>query len=102
MPPPAAPDLIATFNVPKAGEPLTIEFKRGSSIVLLGPNGAGKTRLSSAIEQAVGEKALRIGAHRSLTMNTNVTMTSLTVAMGRLRYGYAGENAVFAHRVSQR
>jgi hypothetical protein len=83
----AASTLIAVVEVPRAGSTLRLEFWAGTSILLLGANGTGKTRLGVLIENALGEQALRISAHRSLTMNTNVPIKSLATALHQLRYG---------------
>lgn len=92
--PPTEPALIAAVDIPRVGSTMRIEFGAGTSIVLLGPNGAGKTRLGVLIEQGLGERALRIGAHRSLAMNTEVPSKSLDAALKHLRYGIEH----FSHR----
>lgn len=71
-------------------------------MLLLGANGAGKTRLSVAIEEKLGDQARRIGAHRSLTMNTHVPSLSLASAMRRLNYGSEGENIKLHNRTGVR
>lgn len=93
MPPLSTSDLISSFSVPRADQPLDIEFRSSSTVLLLGANGAGKTRLSVAIEQALGDTAHRIGAHRSLTMKTTVHFGSLAGAKRLLRYGFEADNA---------
>lgn len=88
------------FDVPTSGEPVHIEIESGASLVLLGANGAGKTRLGVWIENALGERVHRVGAHRSLVMNTKIKAPSFSVAERRLFHG--GDDSVIDHRVSQR
>ncbi len=90
------------FDVPTLTNPVRISVDAGGSLVLLGANGAGKTRLGVLIEQTLGanSEVHRIGAHRSLVMNTKVQPPSYEIAERRLLYGY--EEGVHAHRVGNR
>lgn len=79
-----------TFNVPNfSPDPLAIELTTGSSTFLVGPNGSGKTRLAAQAESQWGEKAHRISAHRSLSLNPAVAKISEQKARNGLRFGYA-------------
>lgn len=100
--PDTEPELIGTFNVPRKRDPLKIEFRKGTSVLLLGANGAGKTRLGVAIEEVLGEKAHRIGAHRSLAMNTDLRPPSLPHALKVLRFGWDNPTAQVTNRTPVR
>jgi energy-coupling factor transporter ATP-binding protein EcfA2 len=78
------------FVVPTQNGQLGIEVSPGNTVVLLGANGAGKTRLGVKIETDLSRTTgvHRVGAHRSLTMNTKVPPPSYDVALRRLYYGY--------------
>ena len=78
------------FIVPTSTGPLTVGIPPGASTVFLGANGAGKTRLGVKIENDLGAKSEvhRIGAHRSLVLNTKVQPPSYEIAERRLLYGY--------------
>lgn len=67
---------------------IAIELNEGSSTFLVGANGSGKTRLAVRAEQQLGEKAHRISAHRSLSLNPVVAKISQRNALAGLRYGY--------------
>lgn len=90
------------FTVPTSTDPVAITIEPGSSLVFLGANGAGKTRLGVKIENDVGSKAEvhRIGAHRSLVLNTAVQPPSYEIAERRLLYGH--EQAEQRSRVGNR
>jgi len=78
------------FQVPSfSQEPMTIELKPGSSTFFVGANGSGKTRLAAQAESQWGEKAHRISAHRSLSLNPAVAKISEQKALTGLRFGYA-------------
>ena len=65
--------------IPSPGDPYTLDVSSGESAVLVGANGAGKTRLGVYLEDQLvkaGSEVHRIGAHRLLTMNTKVDVTS--------------------------
>lgn len=82
-----------TFSVPHpSGTPTTIELKRGSTTFFVGANGSGKTRLAAQAERQLGEKAHRISAHRSLSLNPNVAKISENRARSGLRFGYTDVN----------
>lgn len=78
------------FQIPTSTGQFGISVEDGNSVVLLGPNGSGKTRLGVFIEINVGRAAEvhRIGAHRSLNLNTNIQPPNLEIATNRLLYGY--------------
>lgn len=79
-----------TLNVPDLSESsLAIELKPGSSTFVVGANGSGKTRLAAQAEIQWGEKAHRISAHRSLSLNPTVAKISEHKALAGLRFGYA-------------
>jgi energy-coupling factor transporter ATP-binding protein EcfA2 len=90
------------FDVPTPTNPVRISVDAGASLVLLGANGAGKTRLGVMIEQALGanSEVHRIGAHRSLVMNTRVQPPSYEIAERRLFYG--SDQGAHGHRVGHR
>lgn len=69
---------------------LAVPVESGQSVVFLGPNGSGKSRLGVKIEMDLGSMSSvhRVGAHRSLTLNTNVQPPNMEIAMKRLMYGY--------------
>lgn len=78
-----------TLSVPYfTSEPLVIELELGSTIFFVGANGSGKTRLAAFAEDYWGEKAHRISAHRSLSLNPSVAKISEKKAISGLRYGY--------------
>lgn len=78
-----------TFNVPTfSQDPVTIELKAGSSTFFVGANGSGKTRLAAQAEAQWGERAHRISAHRSLSLNPGVAKISEQKARKGLRFGY--------------
>lgn len=77
--------------VPTQREPVIIDLNGGESVVFIGANGAGKTRLGIFIDQTVsntGKEVHRISAHRSLTLNPDITPPSLETATRLLRFGY--------------
>lgn len=78
------------FKVPTASGALSITIAAGKSVVLLGANGSGKTRLGVKIEMDLGaqHEVHRIGAHRSLVLNTNIQPPNYELAERRLFYGY--------------
>lgn len=79
---------MANFSVPTAAGPVGMAVEPGGTLVFLGANGAGKTRLGVKIETEIREGVHRIGAHRSLTLNTKVPPPSYDVALRRLFFGY--------------
>ncbi len=70
-------------------QPFEIKLQPGSSTFFVGANGSGKTRLAAKAEGMWGEKAHRISAHRSLSLNPTVAKISEKKARAGLRYGYA-------------
>lgn len=83
---------------------MTIELQAGSSTFFVGANGSGKTRLAAQAEMQWGEKAHRISAHRSLTLNPHVTKISEHQARTGLRFGQPGtpEGQGPAYRTARR
>ena len=75
-------------------KPISIEMETGTSVVFIGANGSGKTRLGVKIEEQLSRHmdVHRIGAHRSLTMNTKVTPPSYEIAKNRLFFGHDEAN----------
>jgi hypothetical protein len=90
------------FNVPTSNGALSITAAAGKSVVLLGANGSGKTRLGVKIEMDLGaqHQVHRIGAHRSLVLNTNIQPPSYQLAERRLLYGY--DKGEHGHREGHR
>lgn len=79
-----------TLHVPNlAKETIEIELEPGSTTFFVGANGSGKTRLAAHAESEWGEKAHRISAHRSLSLNPTVAKISEQKARNGLRFGYA-------------
>jgi hypothetical protein len=79
-----------TFTVPGLSQNSTvIELKPGSSTFFVGANGSGKTRLATQTEKEWGEKAHRISAHRSLSLDPTVAKISEQRARTGLRFGYS-------------
>ncbi|BCP53304.1 ABC transporter ATP-binding protein [Kaistia sp. 32K] len=94
-----------TFNVPNLSqEPVEIELMPGSSTFFVGANGSGKTRLATQAENQWGEKAHRISAHRSLSLNPDVAKISEQRALTGLRFGYqnAGSGQELDFRINNR
>lgn len=96
-----------TFNIEIPGffeNPTEIALEPGSSTFFVGANGSGKTRLASKAEVHWGDKAHRISAHRSLSLNPTVAKISEREALSSLRFGYAnigkgeGQNYRYGHR----
>lgn len=83
-------DLITNFDIPTPFGSFQISLNQGCSIVLLGANGGGKTRLGVKLEQELGRvsEVHRIGAHRSLVMNTGVHPSSYEKSERKLLYGH--------------
>lgn len=76
------------FDVPSfSQEPVAIELTSGSSTLFVGANGSGKTRLATEAERQLGERAHRISAHRSLSLNPGVAKISEQKALSGLRFG---------------
>jgi len=93
------------FDVPTfSQEPIVIELEAGSSTFFVGANGSGKTRLAAQAETQWGEKAHRISAHRSLSLNPGVAKISEQKARTGLRFGYenSSEGDGPAHRTGNR
>lgn len=90
------------FQIPGPTDKTPISIEPGSSVIFVGANGSGKTRLAVFIEEAVGERAHRISAHRALTLNPAVPKIRGAEALRKLRYGWEGEKATIAHRLGHR
>lgn len=91
-----------TFQIPGPAAQTTIAAEPGSSVIFVGANGSGKTRLAVFVEEAVGEWAHRISAHRALTLNPAVPKIRGAEALRKLRYGWEGEQAHVGHRSGHR
>lgn len=91
-----------SFQFPTEQGNMTVTLESGASAVFVGANGAGKTRLAVEIENSLGNKAHRIGAHRALVLNPEVPKISEEGALRGLRFGGTSEGYQVAHRVSQR
>ncbi len=85
------------FSVPTKVGPLGLSVNAGQTLVFLGANGAGKTRLGVKIEEEIREGVHRVGAHRSLTLNTKVPPPSYDVALRRLFFGNDQGTADYRH-----
>ncbi|MBB4420939.1 cation transport regulator ChaC [Rhizobium leguminosarum] len=75
------------ISVPTSSGEFKIDAKVGETLLFLGPNGSGKSRLGVMIE-AKRLEVHRIGAHRSLSMNTKVQPPNLEAALNRLIWGH--------------
>ncbi len=91
---------MANFSIPTKAGLIRLDVEAGQTLVFLGANGAGKTRLGVKIESDVQEGVHRVGAHRSLTLNTKVPPPSYDVALRRLFFGYDEGHA--GHRAGNR
>lgn len=79
-----------TLSVPFFENPsFDIEIEPGTSTFFVGANGSGKTRLATFAENYLGDKAHRISAHRSLSLNPSVPKISEQKAKSGLRFGYS-------------
>lgn len=90
------------FQIPGSEHQMPIAIDLGSSVVFVGANGSGKTRLAVFIEDAAGEGAHRISAHRALNLNPAVPKIRGVEALRKLRYGWDHEQATINHRRSNR
>jgi len=90
------------FQIPGPASQLSIVVELGSSLIFVGANGSGKTRLAVRIEEAVGERAHRISAHRALKLNPAVPKIRGAEALRKLRYGWEHEQATIANRNGNR
>lgn len=90
------------FQIPGSEHQMPIAIEPGSSMVFVGANGSGKTRLAVFIEDAAGEGAHRISAHRALNLNPAVPKIRGAEALRKLRYGWEHEQATIGHRRSNR
>lgn len=91
-----------TFQIPGPGHRTPIAIEPGSSMVFVGANGSGKTRLAVFVEDAAGEGAHRISAHRALMLNPAVPKIRGAEALRKLRYGLSDEQATVRHRNGHR
>lgn len=93
------------FEIPNFTQDSTIiQLQAGVTTFFVGANGSGKTRLASQAEFQWGEKAHRISAHRTLSLNPAVAKISERQALNGLRYGYPDtpDQNRAEHRKSQR
>lgn len=81
-------------NSSAASEKQSLSFDTGESIVFFGPNGSGKTRLAVYLEKALGPKAHRISALRTLILNDSAPKIKQEDALKLLRYGQYRVGAV--------
>lgn len=91
-----------SFQIPGPGQQTQIAIEPGSSVIFVGANGSGKTRLAVFIEDAMGERAHRISAHRALRLDPAVPKIRGEEALRKLRYGYEGEQARIHYRTAHR
>jgi hypothetical protein len=91
-----------TFEIetPAGGKPFAVD--PGTSLFFVGANGGGKTRLAVKIEELLGERAHRIGAHRALILNPEVAKVSERAALASLRIGNGNINATIRQRQGYR
>ena len=90
------------FEVPGLSGQAVFSIEPGTSLFFVGANGGGKTRLAVLIENALGEHAHRISAHRALSLNPGVAKIREDEALKGLRTGNADTKAVIGHRVGNR
>ncbi|UGV30664.1 AAA family ATPase [Halopseudomonas aestusnigri] len=90
------------ITIPKEDGSEILRIEKGASVVIVGANGAGKTRLSSFIEESLGEKAHRIAAHRALSLNPSVAKISEKDARIALKTGWNHKSSTIAHRSGNR
>lgn len=90
------------ITIPKEDGSEKLRIEKGASVVVVGANGAGKTRLSSYIEENLGEKAHRIAAHRALSLNPSVAKISEKDARIALKTGWQHKESTIAHRSGNR
>lgn len=91
-----------SFQIPGPEHQIQIDIEPGSSMVFVGANGSGKTRLAVLIEDAAGESAHRISAHRALRLNPAVPKIRGAEALRQLRFGWDHEQATIQHRNTNR
>ncbi len=91
-----------TFNIPTEQGNTAFTLESGASAVFVGANGAGKTRLAVEIENSIGGKAHRIGAHRALVLNPDTPKISEEAALRGLRFGQPDVGYTLQHRSSIR
>lgn len=90
------------FEVPCINGPTGFTVEPGTSLFFVGANGGGKTRLAVQIENALGEQAHRISAHRALMLNPGVAKIREDEALKGLRTGHAHSNAHIGNRIGNR
>ncbi|MEI3850025.1 MULTISPECIES: AAA family ATPase [unclassified Ensifer] len=91
-----------TFDVRTPSGKQAMAVEEGTSTFFVGANGSGKTRLAAEIEEALGERAHRIAAHRALTLNADVPKVSEGQALKTLRYGTYFDGVSIHHRPGSR
>jgi ABC-type molybdenum transport system ATPase subunit/photorepair protein PhrA len=94
--------LTFNFQIPSSDQQTSIAIEPGSSVVFVGANGSGKTRLAVFIEDAAGNDAHRISAHRALNLNAAVPKIRGAEALRKLRFGFEHESASVMHRMGHR
>jgi ABC-type lipoprotein export system ATPase subunit len=82
------------------GQPFALGVQTGGSIVIAGANGSGKTRLGAFLDQQESLPGHRIAAHKSLTINDNVTLFAYEKAASLLFYG--AEQGQHGHKIGNR
>lgn len=92
--------MLFNLQIPTGYKTIGINLETGSAAVFVGANGSGKSRLAIHIENAVGENAHRISAHRALTLNPGVPKISEGHALQGLRFGHATARNRVGHRWS--
>lgn len=90
------------FEIPGSSGGRTVSVETGGSAIFIGANGGGKTRLAVLIENAIGDRAHRISAHRALTLNPDVAKMPERIALAGLRTGNPHETASLGHRFGSR
>lgn len=95
-------DLMFNITVPTSSGNFIIDAKSGERLLFLGPNGSGKSRLGVMIEQKCAD-VHRIGAHRSMSMNTKIQPPNFDTALNRLTWGHEeGQQYRDGHRWSSK
>src|SRR6185369_12521849 len=86
------------FSVPSPSGEIQFQVDPGTSLLFVGANGGGKTRLAVLIEEALGERAHRISAHRALSLDPSVAKVSEQRALESLRTGNDDERFTVTSR----
>jgi energy-coupling factor transporter ATP-binding protein EcfA2 len=99
---PAGVVMTFDFSVPTPAGPRAFQVEPGTSLLFVGANGGGKTRLAVSIENDLGERAHRISAHRTLSLDPSVAKVSEFVALQGLRTGNPRKDSSIVHRPGSR